>query len=209
MNTGRVRPALSLTALLGVPIFYRAFARLVNGDARAIYQREYLRAMPGERVLDIGCGPADMLEALPPNITYVGFDGSAEYIDAARRRYGERGRFELRHITPDSLKEFEGFDLVMANGVLHHLDDAGANELFRIARVALRAEGRLVTLDGCYTSQQSVIARYLLSRDRGRFVRTALAYEALARAHFPRVVAHLRHDLLRIPYTHLIMECRP
>jgi len=203
-----VKSGLSFTALLGVPIFYRAFGRLVNGDARAIYQREYLRVKPGERVLDIGCGPADMLEVLP-NVTYVGFDGSAEYIEAARRRYGERGRFELRRITPGSLSEFEGFDLVMANGVLHHLDDAGAHELFEIARAALRPEGRLVTLDGCYTSRQSAIARYLLSRDRGRFVRTAPDYEALARSHFPSVIAHLRHDLLRIPYTHLILECRP
>lgn len=204
-----MKSGVSLTALLGVPVFYRAFARLVNGDARTIYQREYLRVKPGERVLDIGCGPADVLEVLPPDITYVGFDASAEYIEAARRRYGARGRFEQRRITPASLKDFEGFDLVMANGVLHHLDDAAAHELFEIARVALRPAGRLVTLDGCYSSRQSTIARYLLSRDRGQFVRTASEYEALARSHFPKVIANMRHDLLRIPYTHLILECRP
>jgi len=204
-----VKPMPRLRELLGIAAFYRAFAGVAGGDARSTYQREYLRARAGERVLDIGCGPADILEVLPRGCAYVGFDSSPEYIEAARRRYGERGRFELRRITSATLKEFEGFDLVMANGVLHHLDDDDAHELFEIARVALRPEGRLMTLDGCYAPRQSAIARYLLSRDRGRFVRAEPEYEALARAHFSSVTAHLRHDLMRIPYTHLILECRP
>jgi SAM-dependent methyltransferase len=197
-----------LGKLLGVPALYRAFAGLAGGDARQTYQREYLRVQPNERVLDIGCGPADILEVLPHGCRYVGFDGSSEYIEAARERYGTRGQFEVLRITAETVKDFEGFDLVMANGVLHHLDDAAAGELFEIAKAALKPDGRLVTLDGCYTADQSRMAAYLLSRDRGQFVRTQPQYEAIARHHFPRIVSHLRHDLMRIPYTHLILECR-
>ena len=49
--------------------------------------------------------------------------------------------------------------------------------------------------------------RLALGLDRGRFVRDRQQYEDLARAHFTVLTSHLRHDLLRIPYTHLIMEC--
>ena len=44
-------------------------------------------------------------------------------------------------------------------------------------------------------------------KDRGKFVRTREEYLRLASARFPKVEPHLRHDLLRIPYTHLIMRC--
>jgi SAM-dependent methyltransferase len=192
-----------------MPWCYRAFAAIAGGSARSTYQREYLRVKPGERVLDIGCGPADVLEVLPPECEYVGFDESDRYIEAARQRYRERGRFEVRRVSLDAAAALGRFDIAMANGVLHHLDDAGAHELLVIARAALGPGGRLVTLDGCYATGQSRIARYMLSRDRGRYVRTRPEYEALARAHFSDVRAHVRHDLMRVPYTHIIMECRP
>ena len=48
---------------------------------------------------------------------------------------------------------------------------------------------------------------WLLARDRGKFVRTREDYLRLASAHFVKVETHLRHDLLRLPYTHLTMRC--
>ena len=73
--------------------------------------------------------------------------------------------------------------------------------------MALSAKGRLVTYDGCYVPDQSRIARWLLRNDRGQYVRTRDAYEKLAGSAFARVEPHLRHDMLRIPYTHLILRC--
>jgi hypothetical protein len=65
----------------------------------------------------------------------------------------------------------------------------------------------MITNDGCHTAGQSAAERYLLSRDRGRFVRTQAEYEKLAHTWFPEVRANIRQDVLRIPYTHLILEC--
>jgi SAM-dependent methyltransferase len=195
--------------LLGLSRVYSAFADLAGGRAREIYAREYIRAKGGDRILDIGCGPGDILAYLPVDVRYAGFDADAGYIEAARARFGARGEFMCRKITPDLLREFSGFDLVLANGVLHHLDDSDARTLFGLARAALAAGGRLVTLDGCYVESQSALARYLLRADRGKFVRDQLGYTALARSVFPSVEAHIRQDLMRIPYTHIILECRP
>jgi len=66
---------------------------------------------------------------------------------------------------------------------------------------------RLVTVDGVWTTDQSRVAKYPLSRDRGRFMRTADAYQKLATSVFPRIKSNIRHDLLRIPYTLIILEC--
>jgi hypothetical protein len=49
--------------------------------------------------------------------------------------------------------------------------------------------------------------RWLLSRDRGRYVRSPESYQRLAAAVFPHVQTTIREDLLRIPYTHFIMSC--
>lgn len=202
-----MKSSRTFKTFLAVPHLYRAFAGLVGGNARSIYQRDHLRAKRGERILDIGCGPGDVLEVLPEGCEYVGFDANPDYIEAARRRFGSRGRFEVRYVTPQVVKEFEDFDLVMANGVLHHLDDNSAHQLFEIAKTALRKGGRLVTLDGCYVPGQSAIARYLLEHDRGQYIRNASEYQALAREHFGKITSHLRDDLMRIPYTHLVLEC--
>jgi SAM-dependent methyltransferase len=168
----------------------------------------YVHPQPGDRVLDIGCGPGDVLEQLPA-VEYVGIDSSAPYIRAARRRFGERARFLLSPIRDVVLDDPGSYHLAMATGVVHHLDDEGAVSLFRLASRALRPDGRLVTLDGCYEERQSSLARLLLRLDRGKFVRQRAAYVQLASQVFRRVEVHVRHDLLRLPYTHIILVCRP
>jgi cyclopropane fatty-acyl-phospholipid synthase-like methyltransferase len=160
-------------------------------------------------LLDIGCGPADILDALPPGIDYTGFDPNERYVKDAQRRFGQRGKFHCRQITTGRKEELSDFDLVLACGVLHHLDDSEVMDLFSLAKAVLNSGGRLITIDGCLVRGQSRIARLLLDQDRGQFVRTEAAYLALASKVFGSVTSHIRHDLMRIPYTHLIIELRP
>ena len=196
-----------LTSILSLPAGYRLFTRVVGGDVWRVHTQEYIKPREGEKVLDIGCGPADILEYLP-KVDYLGFDISQEYIDAARKRYGDRGRFFCSDVGLASIERERGtFDLVLATGVVHHLDDERAASLFKLAKMALSPKGRLVTYDGCYVPDQSRIARWLLRNDRGKFVRTREAYEKLAGTVFHTIEPHLRHDMLRIPYTHLILRC--
>jgi cyclopropane fatty-acyl-phospholipid synthase-like methyltransferase len=198
-----------LSVVLSLPACYRLLQAFVGaGTHWRNYLAEYVKPAPGDKVLDIGCGPADVLNYLP-QVDYTGLDHSAQYINAAKARFGSRGRFFCSDVSLTALEEEQGtFNLALATGVIHHLNDQQAADLFALARRALRPDGRLITFDGCYVPDQSRIAKWMLNNDRGKFVRTRCEYELLASAAFPKVECHLRHDLLRIPYTHLIMRCR-
>jgi len=181
---------------------------MVGGQkATSIYVNEYVRPKSRDRILDIGCGPAETVKYFS-DVEYIGFDHNPAYIEIAKRRFGNQGHFFCGKIDRVTLEEFGAFDLVLAVGVLHHLDDIASLSLFKLAYKVLKEGGRLVTYDGCFVEGQSGIAQFIISQDRGRFVRNKGEYLNLACQVFKNVKHELREDLLRIPYTHLIMECR-
>jgi SAM-dependent methyltransferase len=162
---------------------------------------------PGDRILDIGCGPGDVVDFLPEGVHYVGFAESDTYLRSARKRFGHRAEFYCERVGDKQLQELASFDIVLAFGVLHHLDDTRALQLFRLAHQALKPGGRLFTIDGCYLQGQSFLARWLLNKDRGKNVRSEGGYRALADAVFSDVCPSLHHRLFRVPYTILVLEC--
>ena len=198
-----------LRAIFSSPHIYDLAQDVVGaGRSRAILVREHLRFQGGQKLLDIGCGTSSILAHLPRDVAYVGVDLSESYIESAKRRFGSRGEFHCVDIAQASPGNFGGFDRVLANGLLHHLDDDEVRTMLRVALLALNEGGLLVTIDPCFDAAQSRLARITIEHDRGRNVRTALAYEALAKDVFPDVTTRVRSDMLRIPYTHTILECQ-
>lgn len=166
---------------------------------------EFIRPHTGMNVLDIGCGPAEILAYLP-NVDYRGFDISDAYIERASRRFGQRGMFHCRELTSSDVEKMPLFDIVLALGVLHHLDDERAVGAMRLASQALKPGGRLLTIDPCLEVGQNPIARFLVRNDRGQNVRTQTRYATLASAVFESPRVEVRHKRW-IPYTHCLMEC--
>ena len=166
---------------------------------------KYLPLTGAERIVDIGCGPGFVVEHLPPTVDYHGFDTHEGYIAFATSRFGKTARFSCRPFDDDTARDCGPVDVVMMNGVLHHLDDDTAHVTLEAARRALGPAGRLFTLDGCYVDGQSSVARLLLDYDRGKHVRTLERYRALVGAHFGSAVANLDPDLSWFPYTWLVM----
>lgn len=196
-----------IRGVLSHPVVYDAFQMLMGGRrGRFTFAHNYVRATAGDRILDIGCGTAE-LRAYLPEVEYWGFDISERYIAAATARYGVRGNFVCKLLDFSDLPALPKFDVVIASGLIHHLDSDAAKDLFRLAKAALRPGGRLVSIDPCFAQGQNPISRFLVSYDRGRNVCDGEGYMRLASAVFRHVSGEARHQVW-IPYTHWIMECR-
>lgn len=193
--------------ILAFSAAYNLFSRFMGGKARRTLINDYVKAKAGDKILDIGCGPGNVLAFLPTSVDYTGADIDPTYIETARQKYGDRGTFICQIVDKTLFPDAEVFDIVLASGLVHHLSDTEAHALFETAKHILKKGGRLITLDGCFTKDQSPIAKLILSQDRGEHVRHREAYEAIAHASFRNVKTSVHHNLSRLPYTHLIMEC--
>lgn len=194
-------------AVLSHPVVYEAFQRIMGAKrGREWLVCKFIRPFPGMRILDLGCGPANILASLPADVAYTGYDMSAEYIAAAEEKFGRRGTFHCRLLEQAEVAALEPFDLVMGIGVLHHLDDRSARQFMTLAKAALKPGGRVLTHDACYAQGQNPIARFLINRDRGQHVRGMADYRSLAEGTFTTITGAVTHWAWP-PYTHWTMEC--
>jgi SAM-dependent methyltransferase len=197
-----------LKRVLSGAALYSLVQRLVGAKrSRRLLVSRHVRPVSGERVLDIGCGPGELLDELPA-VDYLGLDLNPRYVEAARRRYGDRGSFKCADVREIDVSHEAPFDLVLGIGILHHLDDGDAHTLLRLAASALARGGRMITFDGVFVPGQPRAARWLIERDRGQRVRTVDGYMTLVEHHFASVRKTVAEDLLRVPYTHIVIEAR-
>jgi SAM-dependent methyltransferase len=193
---------------LKVPFLYNVFQSAVGGNAlrRRIIQN-HVRARPGDKVIDIGCGSAQALQCLP-NVEYLGLDIDADYIAFAKQTHGSKGTFvvgDTRSLRSDP--RFKDADIVIAIAVLHHLDDEDALHCIRFAYDALKRGGRFISHDPCWMPNQGALSRYVMSNDRGRNIRTDQQYRQLAAKVFRNVDAWVDTKPMRIPYVTVVLEC--
>ena len=102
---------LTIKSIFDRPLIYQTFQYVVGYD-QAIRKivRDYIRPYEGMKILDIGCGTGFILDYLPKQIEYVGIDYSSQYIDHARKTYGERGVFiqgDVSDVVDNSMGQFD------------------------------------------------------------------------------------------------------
>jgi SAM-dependent methyltransferase len=198
-----------LKAVFTIPSLYSLFQRAIGANyARDWFIRECLRPRPNDKIIDIGCGPGETIRQLP-NTRYIGIDISEPYILEAKRRYGDAALF-LHGTTQTCLgdERLRDADLVMCFGVLHHLEDDEVRQLLSFALQNLRPGGRFVGLEPCYLAHQTRSSAWLMSRDRGRNVRAEEQWKSLLRAEFGDSATSVLTGLIRLPYTHIVLEGR-
>jgi SAM-dependent methyltransferase len=203
-------PRLSLADILQYPQIYQGFQSIggfFGARIRAI--DAYLNIRPGHHVIDIGCGPGFIVKHLPAGIRYDGFDIEKRYIDYARKRFHARGSFHCRQFDLSCAASLGSADVVMMNGLLHHLDNTDASALLRDVRRALKPTGVLFTLDGCLRDGNSWVANWVVRHDRGHHVRSEDEYRQLLKEHFGTVQIFIRDDLALIQYPFAIGLARP
>ncbi len=200
---------LGIWSSLSRPAIYRFLQRISGSDhARRVFADEVVRCGADDRILDIGCGTAELIELIPPTASYLGIDSRARYIAHARRCYGDRARFLLGTIEELAVEDAGPRDIVLAGAVLHHLDDRTAHGLLEKARSVLVPGGRFVAGDPVILPDQHPVARTVARFDRGHHVRTVEQTRSLIGAHFPDASVTVRSDLQRFPYDHVIVDAR-
>lgn len=197
-----------LRSILSSPVIFNIYQWLIGSDDfMKRYVSEYIKPKPNDKIIDIGCGTAQVLKFLPEDVNYTGYDLSIEYLSYASKKYKDRGKFFCKRISNSMPNEANNFDIALAGAVLHHIDNKEARKLFSEVKQLLKPNGYLVAYDGTYIENQSKIARYILSKDRGKHVRTPEQYESLAKEFFLKVETHIIHNMYKIPYTGFIMKC--
>jgi SAM-dependent methyltransferase len=192
--------------ILAKPIIYDAWQFLVGArSCHARFISDMVRPASGERILDLGCGVGASVQFLPNEISYVGIDVSAPYIELARAKYGNWGKFICADVTQFDPATLGHFDKAFSFGVLHHLSDEQAARAMDLIQNVVRRGGTFTTIDPCYLRGQHALAKLVIDNDRGKYVRDQAGFERLF-SDLGTVRARLFHDLLRIPYTQIVME---
>ncbi len=166
-------------SLLTLGLVYR-LVQFVFSERRSkalILERYILPAGANCSILDMGCGPGNLLGFLPETVRYTGFDVSAEYIDSAGKTHAGRegAKFICASSLDSQLRESlanSSVDVAIVHGVFHHISDAQAGEMFTLAREKVRPGGKMVILEPVWFSGQSRFRRWLMSLDRGKNIKT-------------------------------------
>jgi arsenite methyltransferase len=168
----------------------RAIERMYEiGDAkrRRALVRGALAACPGDRVLDVGCGPgfycAELLAEVGPSGSVVGVDGSDAMLALAVRRCQGAQNVEFHESDATSLPVPDAsFDRALCVQVLEYLAEPtmALKEIYR----ALRPAARVVVWDIDWGTVS------MRSEDRPRMDRVLRAWdEHLAHPSLPRTLA--------------------
>src|SRR5215203_1792960 len=142
-------PGMGRTWLLP---FYDMFTRLVGGGALHERVVELAGIVPGQAVVDVGCGTGNLsfaVLAAHPDVRVTGLDPDEDALRRAARKALRRGvSLTLVQGYADRIPaEDASLDHVVSSLALHHVDDDGRVGFAHDALRALRPGGKVTVVD--------------------------------------------------------------
>jgi len=195
-----------LYSILSHYFFYSLFQKIMSGTSfRNKIVKKFI-TKNNVNVLDIGCGPSEILDSLT-KVNYFGYDINSNYINYAKKKYKEKGKFFCKKFTSKDIKNLPKFDHILLLGILHHLNDQEINKLMKLIKKVLKKEGNIITEDPIFVENQNRIAKFIIRMDRGNNVRDKKGYINVMEKYFSKVKNKVYHQKF-IPYTWFVMNCK-
>ena len=132
------------------------------------------------RVLDVGCGPGTDTH-LFAHCNYLGVDRNRSNIESARRRFNRN--FVIADVTAYEVPAGERFDFVLANSLLHHIDDAGVHTLLSRLSTLMADDGHVHIIDLVLPEERG-LPRLMARMDRGDYPRRLERWNEIFTQHF-------------------------
>lgn len=147
-----------------------------NGERKII-----IRELPNrlsQKVLDLGCGTGVFSPFFGPN--YTGIDISKKYIEHARRKYNNKTFL----VADARMLDFptHSFDVILINGVLHHMDDKTILEILPEMERVLKPDGQVLVMEN--VPGKALLAKLVTKLDLGEYIRLPNDYSYLLEKHF-------------------------
>ena len=192
---------------INTPSVYKIIQFLMSGT---LIEKKIIKSRISKKklkVLDIGCGPANVLNYLP-KCEYYGYDIDKRSINYAKKKYNKKNfHFFCKRFNKNEIKKLPNFDFILLFGILHHLNDKQVNLIFNLCKKKMKKNSQLLTKDPILIKNQNIVAKYLINNDRGMNVRSRENYLRLIKKHFKNLQHRIIHQSF-IPYTWFTTICK-
>ena len=188
------------------PLVYKFIQNVMSGThfRNEIIKKNIIKS--NVKILDIGCGPAEILEHIP-DCKYYGYDIDLRSIKYAKKKYYQKNyHFYCKKFNEGELKKLPKFDYIIFFGILHHLNNKEAHKILDLCKKKMKKNSKLLTEDPIFVEKQNFIARFLIEKDRGINVRRKKEYINLLKKHFKKIKNKVTHQSF-IPYTWFTTVC--
>ncbi|XVS60952.1 class I SAM-dependent methyltransferase [Actinosynnema sp. CA-299493] len=170
------RPNADAPGVIRHAVAYELLSKVVfAGSRRRTFGRLVALAgvRPGDRVLDLGCGPGYLTalaaEAAGPGGSAVGVDPSGPMVEQARRLRGS-GSCSFEVGRAEALTAADGsFDVVVSSLAVHHIPEDVRATAFAEALRVLRPGGRVLLAD--FRPPRGRLGRHLVGATAGEAMR--------------------------------------
>ena len=171
--------------------------------------RERFSSFNGGRVIDLGCGTADVTIRFArafPKVTILGVDGSETMLSFGRQavrkaKLDSRITLEKRYL-PDAAIETRAFDALISNSLLHHFADPVL--LWRTAARCVKAGAAIMLVDLIRPADPETAVK--LVREHAQGAPPVLERDFTASLHAAYEVDEVRQQLIAAGLPHFKVE---
>ena len=193
--------------LINNPIVYKFVQKIMSGTS---FRKKIIQTNIKKRnlnILDIGCGPAEIIDYIP-SCKYYGFDIDKRSINYAKKKYNNKNyHFFCKKFRSREIRKLPQFDFVILFGIMHHLKNSQVNDILKLCKKKMKKNSKLLTEDPIFIKNQNLIAKFLIKNDRGTNVRKQTEYVALLKSHFTKISFKISHQIFS-PYTWFTTICK-